>query len=237
MPDSTSDHASQWAAAERQRELAVYRYVRAFDAGDFDTMAEVMTQAEVDPELDRLIVDVNAALHEEAGLPPLQEQAQLVRALLYQHLPSGVQRPDEAVAPLTVGNVAAKLETDHATRTTMAGLSARDRLTNRQLQQSGVILPTPLTGRTIDELATHLQATASERYWRLFRETAIVLGMARERGQLELAAARRQRKSRTESRNTAPPVEGRRGAEGGELTTEATRTSDPGTEETGTGES
>ena len=214
----------------------MYRYVRAFDAGDFDAMAEVMTQAEVDPELDRLLVDVNAALHEEAGLPPLQEQAQLVRALLYRHLPSGVQPSEEAVAPLTVGNVAAKLETDHATRTTMAGLSARDRLTNRQLQQSGLVLPARLTGRTIVELATRLQATASERYWRLFRETAIVLGMAQERGQVELAA-RRQKSSRTGSQTTAPPVQGRRGAEGGALTTDAENTSDPSTEATGSGRS
>jgi hypothetical protein len=175
-------------------------------------MAEVVAEAERDPELDRRIAGVNAALYEEAGLTPLSEQGQVIRRLLATYLPSGVPQPEAPEEPLTVGDVAAKLEYEHAARKTMALLSEEDRQTNRRLQQSRAPLPAQVTGRTLPALIANLAAEASERYWRLFREAAVMLGMARERGQMELAAVRRQ----TERRPRTPrrPARGARSARG-----------------------
>jgi hypothetical protein len=55
--------------------LLTIRYVWAFDRGDLDVLAEVLREAEADPELDRQLVSVNAALYAEAGLPPVREHS------------------------------------------------------------------------------------------------------------------------------------------------------------------
>jgi hypothetical protein len=99
---------------ERRREVAVDRYILAFDQGDLETIAEIVAQAVDDPELDRRLIGINAALHAEFGLQPIEEQGRLVRRLAYRYLPSGVPAPDEPPRPVTVGEVAASLKADHA---------------------------------------------------------------------------------------------------------------------------
>ena len=63
---------------ELQRELVLCRYVQAFDDGDLAALADALAQAADDPELDRRIMEVNTALHSEAGLRPLPPPAALV---------------------------------------------------------------------------------------------------------------------------------------------------------------
>ena len=58
---------------ERERELALCRYIQAFDQGDLDGLADAIAQAEDDPELDRQIMAVNETLHAEVGLPTSAE--------------------------------------------------------------------------------------------------------------------------------------------------------------------
>ena len=186
-------HTPNTDDVERRRELAIDRYVRAYDQGDWGTLAEVTEAALHDPELDRMLIEVNAALHAEAGLQPISEQAELVRDLLRQYLPSAFV--DEAVLerPVTVGDVAARLQADHA-----AGkpLSASDLKANESLRGSNISLPPRVTAVAIEKLAKKLQVAASERYWEFFRRAAVMLGISRERGRMQLAATRRQRSTR-----------------------------------------
>jgi hypothetical protein len=191
--------------AEWQRELALQRYIEAFDRGDLDGITDVLAQAETDPELDRRLAGVNAALHADAGLQPVEEQARLVRRLLVQHLPSGLPREDEPPAPLTVGDVAAKLQAERA-----AGPApVTDRDANARLLGNLTPLPERVTTGTIARLAEQLGVAASTRYWEAFRRAATILGMARQHGEAQLAAARRQQAPRrTRPARREQPTEG-----------------------------
>lgn len=176
------------AKHEYQRELALLRYVQAFDAGDLDALAAILSEAMNDPELDRQIININAALHAEAGLQPTGEQAQLVRKLLLQHVPSGFHADEEMEQPLTVGSVAARLQADE---TQGRPLTPSDRQANQLLLTSQEPVPSPINSGLIAKLATRLQVSASDRYWELFRRAAVMLAIARKQGQVQIAAARR----------------------------------------------
>lgn len=197
-------------ADDRRRDLAVYRYVEAFDDGDLDALAAVLAEAELDAELDRRVVGVNAALHAEAGLQSIAEHAQVVRRLLLQHLPSGFLPPAPEPGPLVVGDVAARLQADQVA---LRVAPVEDREANRRLLGDETPVPVPLTEAALARLVTRLGITAGQRYWEAFRRTAIVLAMARQRGQAELAAARRQnarpQRPRT-ARNPSRPEEEQR---------------------------
>ena len=60
--------------AEAGRELAVLHYVDAMDRGDLDAVLSILAAAEIDAELDRQIIEVNAALRAEADIAPPIEQ-------------------------------------------------------------------------------------------------------------------------------------------------------------------
>ena len=193
---------------ETARQLALDHYLAAFDQVDLDALAEVLMLAESDPELDRRIAGVNAALHAEAGLQPAAEQAQIVRRLLLRHLPSGVERPEPAATPLTVGDVAARLGAEAATAG-LAPAADADREVNRRLLTDATPLPQPLTERALSTLIEQTGVGGSARYWELFRRAAIRMAVARERGRAELAAARRQT-PRTH-RSSSSRVDGKEG--------------------------
>jgi hypothetical protein len=174
---------------EPARELALHRYLAALERGDLDALADALALAETDDELDRQIAGVNAALHAEVGLQAVAEQAQIVRRLLLRHLPSGIERAVPATTPLTVGDVAARLQAEQAA----AGLApVTDLETNRRLLTDATPVPQPLTEAALTALIEQTGAGGSARYWELFRRAAIRLAVARQRGRAELAAARRQ---------------------------------------------
>ncbi len=174
---------------ERQREMAVDRYVQAYDRGDLDGIDEVFAQAVDDPELDRRIIGINAALHAEVGLQPIDEQAQFVRRLLFRYVPSSIPHTDDETQPVTVRVVAAQLEVDHAKGRPMP---VGDVETNQKLLTSTIPIPMPVTSDIVERLAVELRATASDRYWEMFRRAAVILAMSRQRGQTQRTAARRQ---------------------------------------------
>src|ERR1035437_760147 len=51
-----------------QREKMLYRYSTALERGDFETVAAVLKQAEKDPALERMILDINMAYQEDLPL-------------------------------------------------------------------------------------------------------------------------------------------------------------------------
>ncbi len=178
-----------------QREKMLLRYIRALDEGDMDGVALILEAALADPELDRLLTEVDRGLAEEEGLTPLAVDAQLVRDLARKHFQSAFVE-DAAEPPLTVGDVAARLQADNR-------VPSADQAANRRLLHSAVVVPDWLTGRRIRDLANELGVTASERFWRLFRDTAIALGMGRSQSQAWLAAAREEQRRAAEESTEA----------------------------------
>jgi hypothetical protein len=192
-----------------QRELAIYRYVAALDAGDLEGVEAVLHAAIADPELAEAVAEINLSYQEELLLAPPAEDAAFVRELLRKHFHSAFadEEPAEEPAeePLTVSDVAIRLE--HEQR-----VSGSDREANRCLL--GIRLPVPemLSLQAVEELARQTGVEASGRFWRQFRETAIMLGIGRSHQQSQLAAAREARRRKRPSRGESAPRE----AEGGQ---------------------
>jgi hypothetical protein len=173
----------------QEGDQTINRYIQALDQGDIDTIEAILDQAASDPVLDRLIHEVNAALYVEDGLDTFETDAEQVRTLARKHLQSAFLNAVEAEAvierPLTVGDVVARLQADRQ-------IALPDQEASRMLLGSGEELPDEITTRTIRELGRRLGVTASERFWRVFREAAIMLGLSHSHAQAHLAAAREQ---------------------------------------------
>ncbi|MCA1633122.1 MAG: hypothetical protein LC802_05230 [Acidobacteria bacterium] len=179
----------------RTRELLLDRYVLALDDGDPEETAAVLDAvyeaALDDPEIDRLIMEITRAYREERRLAPMDMDAELVRALLRQHVPSAFITHEHLKKPLTVGEVAGWLQAQGRVR-------PGDEETNRSLLGSAAPLPKLLNAQEVKKLAAGLGVSASEFYWRVFRDAAITMGIARSNSQVQLAA--RERRMRRNSR-------------------------------------
>ncbi len=172
------------------REKALYRYSGALERGDFETVATVLEQAEKDPELERMIMELNAAYTIEGEAVSVVEAGEVVRGLLREHLPSAFTSAEDVTdQPLTVSDVAARLQADAA----RDGRSDRElSVIGRRLAQSNDPLPPTLSERWIGRLFDEIGVEASKRFQKLFRDTAIFLSMGREQGMTRLAATRKQ---------------------------------------------
>ncbi len=179
----------------RTRELLLDRYVLALDDGDPEETAAVLDAvyeaALDDPEIDRLIAEITRAYREEQRLTPLDADADLVRELLRKHVPSAFITYEHLKKPLTVGEVAGWLQAQGRVR-------PGDEGTNRSLLGSTTPLPKLLNAQEVKKLAAGLGVSASEFYWRAFRDAAITMGIARSNSQVQLAA--RERRMRRNSR-------------------------------------
>lgn len=51
---------------QRQREIALYRYHKALERGDFETTSAILKQAEHDPKLNQMIAELDSALESES---------------------------------------------------------------------------------------------------------------------------------------------------------------------------
>jgi hypothetical protein len=175
----------------QEGDQTIDRYIQALDQGDIDAVEAILEQAASDPVLDRLIHEVNAALYVEDGLDTFETDAEQVRTLARQHLQSAflnaVEAEEVIERPLTVGDVVARLQADRQ-------IALPDQEASRVLLGSGEELPDEITTRTIRELAGRLGVAASEQFWRVFREAAIMLGLSHSHAQAHLAAAREQRR-------------------------------------------
>jgi hypothetical protein len=169
-----------------QRERLIHQYVQGLDTGDLDRVANVLEAAMEDPELDRVLGEINLAFQEEQQLAPLAAEVQLVQDLIRQHLPSAfvAGRPEEQ--PLTVAEVAAHM-------LAKCRVAKDDQEINRRLLASSQPLPTGLSLQGVRDLLTDLGVAVSNSFLRAFRDAAIMLGMARSHSQAELAAAREER--------------------------------------------
>lgn len=169
-----------------RREKLIYRYIQAMDRGDVEEIAAVLEAALDDPELDRIITEIDLAYQEEEQLTPIAQDAELVRKLIREHLSSAFQTEESDDKPLTVGEVAARLKADRK-------VPEADEETNRLLLTSSKSIPTWLSGKAIKKLAEELGVTASKHFWRVFKDTAITLNMGRSHSQAQLLAAREER--------------------------------------------
>ncbi len=181
------------------REKAIYRYVEALDQGDADTVAAVLDLALNDLELDQAIAEVNLAIQEEEQLAPLAADAEIVRDLIRTHLRSTRESGEAEDQPLTVGEVAAQLKAERR-------VPFPDEGANNYLLTNSRPLPAQLSAQTIKRLATDLGVRASDRFWRVFRDTAIMLGMGRSQ-QAQLLAAREERGSHNRRGGRGEPAQ------------------------------
>jgi hypothetical protein len=170
-----------WAELDR----VALRYLDALDAGDLETAALLWEAAADDPDLERLLGEVTDGVAEEEGVSGLAEAAEQVRALLRATMPSAY--PAEAPPPLSVGDVAARLQADAAAG---ARLDAADRVTNSRLLGDQRQLPDHLGLPHFEEWRKSLGVSASPYYWRAFRDAAVSLAMGRCEQAVVLAAAR-----------------------------------------------
>ncbi|MFN3650411.1 MAG: hypothetical protein ACK47B_12610 [Armatimonadota bacterium] len=172
-----------------RRERLAYRYVRALDRGDLEDVEAVLEAAMDDPLLSHALSEIDLAYQDELSLVPAPADVRLVRELLRKHFNSaGSDEAEEELAeePLTVSDVAVRLQ--HEKR-----VPAGDREANRRLLGSHLVVPGFLNLEAVRQLARETGVEASERFWRLFRETAIMLGIGRSHQQSQMAAAREQR--------------------------------------------
>lgn len=187
-------------AAER-RERAVDHYVEALDRGDADAIAAVLADALDDDELDRRIIEINLAYQDEGQLAPLSHDAGVVRQLAQHHLPSAFEANDRFSQPVTVGEVSSYLKEQRRVPFT-------DVETNELLLSNATPLPEWLSTQEVKKLAAELGISASARFWKVFRDTAITLCMGHSHQQARHAA--RDKRSRKKAKEPGPRGEGGR---------------------------
>ncbi len=173
------------------REKALYRYANALERGDADTLATILHEAESDAILEQQITEMHGMYLEEKHMEMVAQHTEQVQQMLRQHIPSGFESmiDDIAIPSLTVGDVVARLQSDAAVR----GPVKQELVTVvQQLRQNITPLPQSLSIRGVQNLFTQIGVSVSDRFQKLFRETAIFLSMGREQGIAQLAATRRQ---------------------------------------------
>ena len=185
-----------------EREKAIYRYVTALDNGDLDSVAEILELALYDPELARVIEEIDLAYQEEEGITSIATDASIVRDLIQQYLRSAFEPPntdseeilaeslvESIIKPLTVGDVAKRLQQSKSLRKTEHELL-------QSLINSSIPIPSSLSLKAIKQLfADNLQQNPSSRFLDNFRQVAIKLGMGRSYNNAQLAAARQHKKN------------------------------------------
>jgi hypothetical protein len=171
-----------------EHDRASLRYLDALEAADLETAARLWEKARDDPVLGRALDEIGQGVFDELGLgADWPTDAERVRSLLRQHLPSAFP-VEEPAGSLTAGDVAARLQADAA----LGGhLDTADRAANTRLLADRTPLPEQLGMPQLVRWTAGLGVTASARYWRLFRQTAVLLAMGRCQRNIELAAARR----------------------------------------------
>jgi hypothetical protein len=169
------------------RERMAVRYLDALDAGDLDTIGTLWERAATDDELHALLVELNHGLHEEEGLgTDFTTDAARVLELARRHLPSAFP-PAEPPGPLTVADVARRLEAEPEFRR----LDPADRAVHARLLADAAQVPEDLGQPQLDRWMQGHGFAASPTYRRVFRKVALLLDMARCQQEGRLAAARR----------------------------------------------
>lgn len=179
------------------RERALYRYSDALLRGDFDTVTAVLTIAETDTVLAQMLLELDQAYEEENARTAVFEQDKAtVGSLLQQHLTASEPAEVEDILPVTVGEVVSRLHADRS-------VPAADLLASQILKNSPITVPLSPTTRAMKELAASLGVALSERFWRAFRDAALLLGL-RTSQEVSYAAARKQHTQRSAPAKSPP---------------------------------
>ncbi len=178
-----------------EREKLVWRYANALEQGDFETITWILQEAEADPVLEQMILEINDGLIEEDELVTPSSDVELVHKLILTHLPSAVSDDSEELElpPLTVAQVVSELQKEPQL---WRQNQREDATALEHLKRSQEPLPEQLTERGVRQLFERVRLSVSDRFQELFRETAIFLSLGREQDIARLAATRKQREAR-----------------------------------------
>lgn len=176
------------ATEQLVREKLLHRFSSALLQGDLDTVGDILKLAEVDAELETQLLEIGEALDRQCEDPAMEQDAQVVCGLLQAHLPQTEPAEADEVPALTVGEVVNQL---HLKRE----VPNIDREASEPLRRSQIQIPTLLGKRALKKLAYELQIALSDRFWQLFRDAAIMMGLRASR-QISYIAARKQRPQR-----------------------------------------
>lgn len=173
-------------------EKAIYLYIGALQSGNFDTISSILHQAEQDPELEALILEVNETLVDEYEASAHASRLVTIEQLISEHLPSARSPVEEDLPPLTVGEVLQRLQFEAA----IPG-RVRDEALNVAAEVSTEIIQVPekLSRRSVGRMFEQLGLTVSKQLQERFRVAAIFLAMGREQNMARLAATRRQQRA------------------------------------------
>lgn len=172
-------------------EKMLLRYSVALEAGDFDTVAAILQAAEMDGELETMILALNdeyatelgPELYPEISASTLAEDRALAAALIQAAL---LSNPPPA---LTVGEVFARIRADAARR--LLPLDRADLAATQAHTQTNTPLPEDLSLRRVSQLLSGLGVQVSSRLQEFFRSTAILMRMGDSEAPARMAATRR----------------------------------------------
>jgi hypothetical protein len=164
------------------------RFLEALDNGDLQTLQYLWQQGCEQPELGRLLAEMIEEAARELEPPGgWQFDVAKVQTLLRQHLPSGFP-PEGELPALAASDVAAKLQSDGFVK----NLSDEDQLANKRLRDDATLIPEDLGAPQLQAWVAKLGISASERYWKQFRKTAVLMSLGRSQQGAKLLAARKQ---------------------------------------------
>ena len=172
------------------REKIIYRYISALEKGDFETLTDILHQAEQDSELENMLWEVSEQYGNEYEQAAQANSIAIVEHLIQEHLPSAAQTDtEEDLPPLTLGDVVGRLQSNTTTpnhiKREAADLASR-------ISRTNVPLPTKLNRQSFSQVFEQLGLSVSKSFQNLFHKTAILLSMGREQNMARLAATRRQ---------------------------------------------
>ncbi len=209
---ASAEQASAQREARLARERAFFVYWNALERGDLETCERVLHLAAADAQLQRIIVEAHDLdLATPQVLEASERDAAQVRDLAAQIFSAPafsapiINAEEAQLAPLTVAQVAARMQADAAQSAGASGPREADAL--RRLSQLSAPVPDGLSPRGVRRFLEGLGFAASERVQAAFRETAIFLQMGRQQNVAQMAATRRARQSPTPPQDeTAPQV-------------------------------
>lgn len=179
---------------QQRRDKTLLRYYLAAGTGDMDTVCGILLEA--DPILRRQIFEMEEVLAEgQRSEAMLAWDRALVRDLLHHHLST---EPDAPPTPLSLGQVISRMQAD-------AQVADADRDAVQSLLSNPSRLPARLSGRAVRDFFVQQGARTSERFQRLFRDTAIVLGLAASQEQAAYARRQAQQAPRDDAKDQGDP--------------------------------
>jgi hypothetical protein len=160
------------------------KFLDALDHGDLPSLSWLWQQADEQPELGKIFAEMmEEAAREIEPANGWQTDVTKVQSLLRQHIPSAFPQETE-VRPLMTCDVAEKLH-QH-----LKGFADADQRANDSLRYDRTLIPDELGVPQLRAWLEGLNVTASERYWKQFRKTAVLLKISRGQQGAKLLAAR-----------------------------------------------